>query len=465
VQNAGGVVPVFANDSGNSNATTRSAISAGTITVTDQANQKQDAANLSRDTSNTNGAVNKTPDLNNLLDTQSDLMSATTAAGEAVSKRIGEYADGKRDAAHTAEQKAIDAGNPELAAQYHQEALSWDESGDSRIALHVAGGGLIGGLGGGSIGNAARGAGMAAWAAGDLNRLANGTRDSLGGGDTAQMAGNVAANILAGGIGGLIGGGTGATTGSNVDFYNRSTGNGDGQGSTANSAVSWLADQFASAGRGAANMGSQFAALVNANGAQGPYLDPDDLNGPGGNSKPPAAGGSAVPVVVCVPPVCTVAVAPTPGMPGYVPGNATLNSEDGGADSSNVSNSTTQSGKSDSGSANVPSSILGSDGKLPGGIGGTGTPIPMEPTSNPSVTAEQFAKAAFNGQTPVKVVNNITGEGSWVAIMPDGTAITYRPAGQASAATATTTATVEINSAAVRNINNGNVAKFKFPGK
>ncbi|WP_143130375.1 hypothetical protein [Paraburkholderia sartisoli] len=89
----------------------------------------------------------------------------------------------------------------------------------------------------------------------------------------------------------------------------------------------------------------------------------------------------------------------------------------------------------------------------------------MEPTSNPSATAEQFAKAAFNGQMPVKVVNNITGEGSWVAIMPDGTAITYRPAGQASTATATTTATVEINSAAVRNINNGNVAKFKFPGE
>lgn len=47
----------------------------------------------------------------------------------------------------------------------------------------------------------------------------------------------------------------------------------------------------------------------------------------------------------------------------------------------------------------------------------------------------------------------------------DGTAITYRPAGQASAATAETTATVEINSAAVKNINNGNVAKFKFPSE
>jgi len=87
----------------------------------------------------------------------------------------------------------------------------------------------------------------------------------------------------------------------------------------------------------------------------------------------------------------------------------------------------------------------------------------MPATADASATAEQFATAAFNGQTPVKVIDNITGEGSWVAIMPDGTAITYRPAGQASALTDPGTATVEINSPSVRSINNGDVAKFKFP--
>ena len=114
-------------------------------------------------------------------------------------------------------------------------------------------------------------------------------------------------------------------------------------------------------------------------------------------------------------------------------------------------------------SKGVPPSIVGPDGRLPAGIGGPGTPIPMPPTANPDVTAKEFALAAFNGQQPTKITNNVTGEGSWVAIMPDGTAITYRPAGQASSDTAHTTATVEINNSSIRKINSGKHAKFKFP--
>jgi filamentous hemagglutinin len=111
----------------------------------------------------------------------------------------------------------------------------------------------------------------------------------------------------------------------------------------------------------------------------------------------------------------------------------------------------------------IPPSVLDANGNLPPGIGGIGTPIPMPATSNPSAVAEQFARDAFNGQTPVKVKTDITGPGSWVATMPDGTVITFRPAGQASKLTDPTTATVEINSAAVRSINNGSLLKFKFP--
>ncbi|SEJ60669.1 hemagglutinin repeat-containing protein [Achromobacter sp. NFACC18-2] len=114
-------------------------------------------------------------------------------------------------------------------------------------------------------------------------------------------------------------------------------------------------------------------------------------------------------------------------------------------------------------SKGVPPSIVGPDGRLPAGIGGAGTPIPMLPTKNPDATAEDFALGAFNGQKPLKVLNDISGPGSWVAIMPDGTAITYRPAGQASSATADTTATVEVNSASIKEINSGKIAKFKFP--
>jgi filamentous hemagglutinin len=51
------------NENGDSNATTRSAISAGTINVTNGTGQTQDIASLSRDTTNTNGTVSKTPDV------------------------------------------------------------------------------------------------------------------------------------------------------------------------------------------------------------------------------------------------------------------------------------------------------------------------------------------------------------------------------------------------------------------
>jgi len=54
--------------------------------------------------------------------------------------------------------------------------------------------------------------------------------------------------------------------------------------------------------------------------------------------------------------------------------------------------------------------------------------------------------------------------------MPDGTFVTYRPAGNASSSTSTTTATVEINSSALNQLNIGKKGKptslkFKFPAK
>ncbi|SAL41298.1 filamentous hemagglutinin outer membrane protein [Caballeronia sordidicola] len=171
VHNSGGLLPTFASDSGSSSATTRSAISSGTINITDQDHQTQDIANLSRDTTGANGAVSKLPDVNNLLEKQSDMMSAVGAASEATSRRIGEYADGKRQDARDAAQAAKDAGDMAGYARYSADAASWEEGGTNRIALHVASGGLVGGLGGGGAGSAAQdaaGAGLAAWTAGDL---------------------------------------------------------------------------------------------------------------------------------------------------------------------------------------------------------------------------------------------------------------------------------------------------------
>lgn len=111
----------------------------------------------------------------------------------------------------------------------------------------------------------------------------------------------------------------------------------------------------------------------------------------------------------------------------------------------------------------VPRSLLDSTGKLPPGVGGLGTPISMPPSTVPNATAEAFARAAFNGQIPSTIVPIMSG-GSWVAKLPDVSVVTFRVAGDASASTAAPTATVEVNSAAVKAINNGNVVKFAFHG-
>ncbi|BEP53035.1 hypothetical protein GmRootV118_02790 [Variovorax sp. V118] len=107
----------------------------------------------------------------------------------------------------------------------------------------------------------------------------------------------------------------------------------------------------------------------------------------------------------------------------------------------------------------IPPSITDGAGNLPPGIGGVGTPIPMPPSINPNQTAEDFAKKAFNGQIPSSIVSV---EGGWLAKMPDGTTILYRPAGQATK-TDSTTASVDVNNPSIRGINRNTPAKFKFP--
>lgn len=112
-------------------------------------------------------------------------------------------------------------------------ASVWDEGGADRVLLHVAGGALMGGLGGGGFGTAlqgAVGAGVSSAFAGKLNGLADQIGDATG----SMTLGNVVSNVLAGAGGALVGGSAGAFTASNADLYNRSTGNGDGKGGTGN---------------------------------------------------------------------------------------------------------------------------------------------------------------------------------------------------------------------------------------
>ena len=220
---AGGAPMLSQNDSGSESATTRSAISQGTITITDKANQKQDVAGLSRDTAGTNGTVSKTPDLQNILNNQADMMSAAQAAGQAVAQRIGDYADGKKAAADAAAKQAAKDGNTELAAQYQQEADSWKEGGLNRATMQAAGSALVSGLGGGNALAGAAGGGAASLAAGKLNDLAGSIASSspTGNKNVDEALGNIVSNALATAVGGAVGGNAGAFSGYNVDRFNR----------------------------------------------------------------------------------------------------------------------------------------------------------------------------------------------------------------------------------------------------
>ena len=221
VSGTGGVSPMISqNDSGDQNATTRSAISAGSINITNQAGQTQDVANLSRDTTNTNGTVSATPDVNTLLSQQADTMQAAQAAGQVVAQGIGMYADSKRQAA--VDQAKVDATNGDTAAFAADmaDAKQWDEGGDNRAILQAAGGALIGGLGGGSVFTAvggAAGAGLSSKLANQLGSLSKSVASETG----SDLLGNLAANVAAGVGGALVGGTAGAATGTSVDLYNR----------------------------------------------------------------------------------------------------------------------------------------------------------------------------------------------------------------------------------------------------
>ncbi len=209
-KNAGGAAPMLGqNDSGSDSATTKSGVSAGTVTITDSANQKQDVASLNRDTMNTNGTVAKLPDMQNLLANQSDMMAAASAAGEAVSRRIGDYADEmKRQAEKNGDQAGVDA---------------WKEGGANRALMQGAGAALVTGLAGGNAVGGAAGAAIASIASGKLNELSSAIAgsDPTGNVNMNQALGNIVANALATGAGAGVGGEAGAFSGYNVDRFNR----------------------------------------------------------------------------------------------------------------------------------------------------------------------------------------------------------------------------------------------------
>lgn len=210
LSNGGGVSPMISqHDSGNETATTKSAIGSGTITITDKDRQTQDVASLNRDTTDLNGQVSKLPDLSNLLNQQASTQQAAAIVAQTVATQIGNYADRQKAAAEK-------AGDQETADK-------WKEGGEYRIAMHIAGGAAVAGLGGGNIAVGAAGAGISAAAAGKLNELSHdiAALSPTGNADADKALGQIIANVIVTGAGAAVGGATGAMTASNADMYNR----------------------------------------------------------------------------------------------------------------------------------------------------------------------------------------------------------------------------------------------------
>ncbi|WP_150619058.1 hemagglutinin repeat-containing protein [Pandoraea horticolens] len=220
-KNTGGISPMLPqSENGNERANTRTGVSEGTITLTDEANQTQNLANLNRDTADLNETVTRTPDVQTLLNDQSRLMQAATAAGEAVARDIGAYADSK---ANEARKLAAKTDDPALKAQYLQDAKNWSEGGDYRATMHAAGGALVAGLGGGHALGGALGAGATSKLGGVRNDLSNEIRSRrpTGNADIDEALGQIVATGVGTAVGVVVGGTSGAFTGFNADRFNR----------------------------------------------------------------------------------------------------------------------------------------------------------------------------------------------------------------------------------------------------
>ncbi len=95
---------------------------------------------------------------------------------------------------------------------------------------------------------------------------------------------------------------------------------------------------------------------------------------------------------------------------------------------------------------------------------GPGSPRTMPASDEPNRAALEFIARAYNGQEPASIDRPETlAPGGFVALLPDGTYITFRPAGQAGPLTLDSTASVDVNSPTIRALNGNRSLKLKFP--
>ncbi|MEN4804751.1 VENN motif pre-toxin domain-containing protein [Pantoea agglomerans] len=223
---SGGAIPTSANTHGSASGTTRSAVADGTITVRNSQAQTQNVADLSRDTDNANGHIDKIFDKDKVA-RKLEFAQGIQELGQRVAGDVSSY---KMQAAEDETRERLLKANPQLAG-YSTDALNtlivndpgykavaekWGTGGSYSMAA-AAVTGVLGGLGASNLGAAAAG-GMAPYIANKIkqatskvvdgqeqtNVLANTMAHAVAGAVLAQLAGNNATAGAAGAAGGEL---------------------------------------------------------------------------------------------------------------------------------------------------------------------------------------------------------------------------------------------------------------------
>ncbi|WP_263054089.1 hemagglutinin repeat-containing protein [[Curtobacterium] plantarum] len=223
---SGGAIPTSANTHGSASGTTRSAVADGTITVRNSQAQTQNVADLSRDTDNANGHIDKIFDKDKVA-RKLEFAQGIQELGQRVAGDVSSY---KMQAAEDETRERLLKANPQYAsyskaelnnlivndAGYKAVAEKWGTGGSYSMAA-AAVTGVLGGLGASNLGAAAAG-GMAPYIANKIkqatskvvdgqeqtNVLANTMAHAVAGAVLAQLAGNNATAGAAGAAGGEL---------------------------------------------------------------------------------------------------------------------------------------------------------------------------------------------------------------------------------------------------------------------
>lgn len=225
-QMSGGAIPTSANSHASASGTTRSAVADGTITVRNSQEQTQNVADLSRDTDNANGHIDKIFDKDKVA-RKLEFAQGIQELGQRVASDVSSY---KMQAAKDEAKERLLKANPQNAslsqaalndlivqdAGYKAVAEKWGIGGSYSMAA-AAVTGVLGGLGTGNLGSAAAG-GMAPYIANKIkhatstfvngqeqtNVLANTMAHAVAGAVLAQLAGNNTSAGAAGAAGGEL---------------------------------------------------------------------------------------------------------------------------------------------------------------------------------------------------------------------------------------------------------------------